>query len=80
MSAPLKLVPESSEPSPGTRQHPVPSGHETGITPSLRAAVIIAMLGDSAAKPIVEKLDDQALAKVAAGPGKYFDPRSKGIG
>ena len=66
MSAPLKLVPESSEPSPGTRQHPMPPGHETGITPSLRAAVIIAMLGDSAAKPIVEKLDDQALAKVAA--------------
>jgi len=37
----------------------------TGITPSQRAAVIITMLGESAAKPIVEKLDDHALAKVA---------------
>jgi len=35
------------------------------ITPSQRAAVIIAMLGEAAAKPIVEKLDDAALAKVA---------------
>ena len=35
------------------------------ITPSQRAAVIITMLGEAAAKPIVEKLDDAALAKVA---------------
>ncbi len=35
------------------------------ITASQRAAVIIALLGESAAKPIVEKLDDAALAKVA---------------
>jgi flagellar motor switch protein FliG len=35
-----------------------------GITPSQRAAVIIALLGEEAAKPIVEKLDDAALAKV----------------
>src|SRR5690606_31034611 len=34
------------------------------ITPSQRAAVIIALLGEAAAKPIVEKLDDAALAKV----------------
>jgi flagellar motor switch protein FliG len=34
------------------------------ITPSQRAAVIIALLGEGAAKPIVEKLDDAALAKV----------------
>lgn len=33
---------------------------------SLRAAVIITMLGENAAKPIVEKLDDDALAKVAS--------------
>ncbi|MEE9380827.1 MAG: FliG C-terminal domain-containing protein [Hyphomonadaceae bacterium] len=37
----------------------------TSITPSQRAAVIITVLGESAAKPIVEKLDDHALAKVA---------------
>lgn len=36
----------------------------SGVTPSQRAAVIIAVLGESAAKPIVEKLDDVALAKV----------------
>lgn len=36
----------------------------SNITPSQRAAVIIALLGESAAKPIVEKLDDAALAKV----------------
>lgn len=35
------------------------------VTPVQRAAVIIALLGDKAAKPIVEKLDDSALAKVA---------------
>lgn len=31
-----------------------------------RAAVIIALLGDSAAKPIVDRLDDAALARVAS--------------
>ena len=35
------------------------------ISSAQRAAVIIALLGESAAKPIVEKLDDAALAKVA---------------
>lgn len=39
-------------------------GRKPGITPSQRAAVIIALLGEGAAKPIVEKLDDAALAKV----------------
>lgn len=34
------------------------------ITASQRAAVIISLLGEAAAKPIVEKLDDVALAKV----------------
>lgn len=43
-----------------------PSGL-TGITSSQRAAVVIAMLGETAAKPIVERLDDDALAKVARG-------------
>nr|WP_321490708.1 FliG C-terminal domain-containing protein [uncultured Hyphomonas sp.] len=36
------------------------------ISSAQRAAVIIALLGESAAKPIVEKLDDVALAKVAS--------------
>ena len=35
------------------------------ISSAQRAAVIIALLGENAAKPIVEKLDDVALAKVA---------------
>ena len=38
----------------------------SGVTSAQRAAVIIKLLGDSGAKPIVEKLDDRALAKVAA--------------
>lgn len=38
----------------------------SSVTPSQRAAVIIAMLGEAAAKPIVEKLDDVALAKVVS--------------
>lgn len=37
------------------------------ITPAQRAAVIIAVLGESAARPIVEKLDDNAMAQIAAG-------------
>ncbi|MBY9065775.1 hypothetical protein K1X12_02625 [Hyphomonas sp. WL0036] len=36
------------------------------LTPPQRAAVIIALLGDKAAKPIVERLDDAALARVAS--------------
>ena len=36
------------------------------VSPAQRAAVIITLLGENAAKPIVEKLDDVALAKVAA--------------
>ena len=35
------------------------------LTTAQRAAVIIALLGDKAAKPIVEKLDDTAMMKVA---------------
>lgn len=34
-------------------------------SPSQRAAIIIAMLGETAARPIIEKLDDAALARVA---------------
>ena len=36
------------------------------ITASQRAAVVIAVLGEEAAKPIVDRLDDQAIANVAA--------------
>lgn len=43
---------------------PQPQG-SAPISSAQRAAVIIALLGESAAKPIVDKLDDAALAKVA---------------
>lgn len=39
-------------------------GRKSNISASQRAAVIIALLGESAARPIVEKLDDAALSKV----------------
>ena len=53
--------------TPALRRVESPSrggGKSSAITPSQRAAVIIALLGEAAAKPIVEKLDDAALAKV----------------
>lgn len=58
--------------TPTKRETPAParagaaarSAKTSKITPSQRAAVIIALLGEGAAKPIVEKLDDAALAKV----------------
>ncbi len=57
----------SSQPNPNTGGGPAAQRPATStITPSQRAAVIITMLGESAAKPIVEKLDDLALAEVAA--------------
>lgn len=37
------------------------------ISPAQRAAIVIAMLGEELAKPIVDKLDDAALANVASG-------------
>lgn len=43
-----------------------PEGSGPALTQAQRAAVIIALLGDSAAKPIVGKLDDAALARVAS--------------
>ncbi|WP_018148357.1 FliG C-terminal domain-containing protein [Henriciella marina] len=42
------------------------NGKLQGVPPARRAAVVIAMLGEQAARPIVEKLDDDALAQVAA--------------
>lgn len=35
-----------------------------GVTPAQRAAIVIAMLGETAARPIMEKLDDASLARV----------------
>ncbi|MEL6859836.1 MAG: FliG C-terminal domain-containing protein [Pseudomonadota bacterium] len=35
------------------------------ISPSQRAAVVIAMLGEAAAKPIMDRLDDQAVINIA---------------
>lgn len=41
------------------------SGKVGAIPPARRAAVVIAMLGEQAARPIVEKLDNASLAQVA---------------
>lgn len=51
-----------------TQQNPTQKAESTTqhITPSQRAAVVIAMLGETAAKPIVELLDDAAIANIAA--------------
>ncbi|WP_300380604.1 FliG C-terminal domain-containing protein [Henriciella sp.] len=47
----------------------VPTGQQesrvASISRAQRAAVVIAMLGETAAKPVVDKLDDRALAQVA---------------
>nr|WP_070960323.1 FliG C-terminal domain-containing protein [Hyphomonas sp. Mor2] len=53
----MSTKPNTTQQSENTTQH---------ITPSQRAAVVIAMLGETAAKPIVEMLDDQAIANIAA--------------
>lgn len=42
------------------------SPNTLNITASQRAAVVIAVLGEEAAKPIVDMLDDQAIASIAA--------------
>ena len=66
-------------PSNVTRLNPrAPSGSDpvlARITPAQRAAVVVAILGESAAKPIVEKLDDAALMQISAGleTVKYLD-------
>ena len=43
---------------------PSPADLRSGLTRSQKAAAIIAVLGQEAARPIVDKLDDHALAKV----------------
>lgn len=50
--------------TPNTAEQPDNAAQH--ITPSQRAAVVIAMLGEQAAKPIVERLDDDAIANIAA--------------
>ena len=42
-------------------------------SPSQRAAIIIAVLGENAARPIIEKLDDAALARVAGTEHAHRD-------
>lgn len=52
-----------------SRRLEVVSGGERkvrNITPAQRAAVIVALLGEGAAKPIAEKMDDAALSKIAS--------------
>ena len=51
-----------------TAPPPLP-GEQTAaqMTKAQRAAIVIALLGEAAAKPIVEKLDDFALSQIAEG-------------
>ncbi|WP_300420844.1 FliG C-terminal domain-containing protein [uncultured Hyphomonas sp.] len=42
------------------------SSRIAGLTRAQKAAVVIAMLGEAEARPIVERLDDQTMAQVAA--------------
>jgi flagellar motor switch protein FliG len=65
----------SVRPASNVESLPARRAQKMGVTPApqpvpissaQRAAVIIALLGEGAAKPIVDKLDDVALAKVAA--------------
>ena len=46
-------------------QSPAAASQPLNISPSQRAAVVIAMLGETAAKPIVEMLDDGAIINIA---------------
>lgn len=43
-----------------------PQANAPYISPSQRAAVVIAMLGEEAAKPIVDRMDDHAVVRIAA--------------
>ena len=46
---------------------PADAGKSTlNITPSQRAAVVISMLGEEAARPIMERLDDQSVINIAS--------------
>lgn len=53
----MSTTQNSAQQSDSTTQH---------VTPSQRAAVVIAMLGETAAKPIVELLDDRSIANIAS--------------
>lgn len=54
---------------PRLTNRPVPgapgASRTAALTPPQRAAVVIALLGEGAAKPIVDRLDDAAIARVA---------------
>lgn len=52
----------SNAPNPAATAEKAP----LNISPSQRAAVVIAMLGETAAKPIMERLDDGAIINIAA--------------
>lgn len=43
-----------------------PQKQPLNISPSQRAAVVVAMLGETAAKPIIDRLDDQAIVNIAS--------------
>ncbi|MEM7329964.1 MAG: FliG C-terminal domain-containing protein [Pseudomonadota bacterium] len=42
-----------------------PAKPPLNVTPSQRAAIVVAMLGEDAAKPIIDRLDDQAIVNIA---------------
>ena len=46
---------------------PVKTKRVESLSPAQRSAIVIAMLGEEAAKPIVEQLDDVELAHIASG-------------
>ena len=52
--------------SPTQTPKATPPASTLNISTSQRAAVVIAMLGETAAKPIVDRLDDRSIANIAA--------------
>lgn len=71
MSAQAKREAPNRAAGAGQVQTPPPPlpGEQTAaqMTKAQRAAIVIALLGEAAAKPIVEKLDDFALSQIAEG-------------
>jgi len=65
MSAQSKPTPAAGLALRGAETARPPAASGSSLTPSQRAAVIITILGEGAAKPIVEKLDNIAMAKIA---------------
>lgn len=52
--------------TPQTPTAAAPAKPPLNVSPSQRAAVVVAMLGETAAKPIIDRLDDQAVINIAS--------------